>query len=242
MNAIRSRIRMQLSCVLGSALALAVLALLAITPLALAAGPNPNPRIPPVHSSAFGKTLAEWSAVWWKVGIETPVAGSPFLEGGIFPLSGSVFGLAAPIGSDSFEFTLPAGKKLLVAGITFECSSLEPPETGFHGDTEAEQAECAKFWADHIVAISIEVDGRPVQDLARVVSPQFSFIAPDPNALFVPGGAGTAVADGYYVLLAPMSKGEHTIHIRGVAHFSAAEGDPFDGDLIADNLFHITVE
>ena len=77
----------------------------------------------------------------------------------------------------------------------------------------------------------------------RVVSPQFSFTAPDPNFLGVPGGgAGTAVADGYNVLLAPMSKGEHTILIRGHLHFSEAEGDPFDGEVDVDNLFHITVK
>ncbi len=93
--------------------------------------------------------------------------------------------------------------------------------------------------------MSIEVDGKPVQDVAsyRVVSPQFSFIAPDPNFLGVPGGgAGTAVADGYYVLLAPMSKGVHTILIQGALHFSVGDGDPFDLDLVVDNLFHITVE
>ena len=238
---------MQPACVLRFTLALAVLALLAVTSPALAAGRNPNPGIPPVHSSAFGKTFAEWSAVWWKVGIETPLDGSPFVDGGIFPLSGSVSGLAAPIGigNGPFEFTLPVGKKLFVAGITLECSSLESPESGFHGDTEAEQAECAKFWADHIQDMSIKVDGKQVQDIAsyRVVSPQFSFTAPDPNFLGVPGGgAGTAVADGYYVLLAPMSKGEHSILIRGHLHFSTAEGDPFDADLDVDNLFHITVE
>jgi hypothetical protein len=122
-----------------------------------------------------------------------------------------------------------------VAGITFECSSLEP--FPFYGGTEAEQAECAKLWADHVQTISIEVDGEPVQDVARVVSPQFSFIAPDPNFLGVPGGAGTGVADGYNVLLAPMSKGVHTIHIRG--HFLFPE---FGLDLDIDNIFHITVE
>ena len=167
------------------------------------------------------------------------------MGGGIFPLSGSVLGLAAPIGNGTFEFTLPAGKALLVAGITFECSTLEPPESGFHGDTEAEQVECAKFWADHVKAMSIEIDGKLVQDVVsyRVVSPQFSFTAPDPNFLGVPGGgAGTAVADGYNVLLAPMSEGKHTIIIRGELHFSVAEGDPFDLDLVVDNLFHITVE
>ena len=232
MNAIRHHIHRVPTYVLRSTLALAVLALVAVTPPALAGG---RPGTPP-QSSAFGKTLAEWSAIWWKVGIETPfVPGSPFFDGGIFPLSGSVMGLAAPIGSGTFEFTLPVGKALVVAGITFECSSLEPPPSGFpggfHGDTATEQAACAKSWADQIEAMSFTVDGKPVNGIVRVVSPQFSFIAPDPNVLFVPGGPGTAVADGFYVLLAPMSKGEHTIHIQGsVLGFDV------------DNLFHITVE
>src|SRR5262245_16672589 len=143
----RNHIRAQFACALRSMLTLAVLALLAATPPALA-GPNVNPGLPPIHSAAFSQTLAEWSATWWKVGIETPLAGSPFLQGGVFQLSGSVYGLAAPIGNGTFEFTLPVGKKLVVAGITFECSSLEPPDTGFHGDTEAEQAACAKYWSD----------------------------------------------------------------------------------------------
>jgi hypothetical protein len=84
MNAIRSYIRTQPACVLRSTLALAVLALFAVAPPALAAGRNPNPGIPPVHSSAFGKTFAEWSGVWWKVGIETPLDGSPFVEAASF--------------------------------------------------------------------------------------------------------------------------------------------------------------
>jgi hypothetical protein len=51
----------------------------------------------------------------------------------------------------------------------------------------------------------------------RVVSPQFS-IAPLPadNRLGVPtGSAGTGVADGVYLMVKPLSVGDHTIHITG---------------------------
>jgi hypothetical protein len=224
---------------LKSALAAAVLVLLASTLPAPAAGRNPNPGILPVGSTAFGKTLAQWSAEWWKLGIEQPVDGNPFAEGGVFPLSKSVWGLAAPLGNATFELTLPAGKALFVPAFSSECSSLEPPESGFHGDTEEEQAECAAFWADHFVGLSIEIDGVPVNDVTsyRVVSPQFSFTAPDPNVLLVPGGGpGTGVADGYYVMLAPLSKGVHTISIRGALHVPE-----FDVHLDVDNTFIITV-
>lgn len=230
---------------LKTTLAAAILALLVATSPGQAAGRNPNPGILPVGSSAFGKTLAEWSGEWWKLGIEHPVDGNPFAVGGSFPISGSVWAIAAPLGGATFEATIPAGKALFLPAITIECSSLEPEESGFHGDTEEEQAECATWWADHIVDLSFEIDGVPVRDLAsyRVVSPQFSFTAPDPNILGVPGGgAGTGVADGYYVMLAPLSEGLHTARLRGTLHFSTAEGDPFDFDLVTDNIFHITVE
>src|SRR5262245_35862131 len=130
--------------------ATAFLALLVATSSLQAAGRNPNPGVLPVGSAAYGRTLGEWSGVWWKLGIEHPVAGNPFLEGGVFELSKSVWSLAAPLGSGTFEVTIPAGKALFLPAITIECSSLEPPESGFHGDTEEEQAECATYWADHI--------------------------------------------------------------------------------------------
>src|SRR5262245_36809887 len=144
--------------------AVAALALLMATLTAPAAGRNPNPGILPVGSASYGKTLGEWSGVWWTLGIEHPVAGNPFIEGGAFELSKSVWSLAAPLGSGTFEVTIPAGKALFLPAITIECSNLEPPP--FHGDTEEEQAACAKFWADHIVDLSFEIDGVPVQNLA----------------------------------------------------------------------------
>jgi len=226
-------------------LAVAAWTLLVTAWPAQAAGRNSNPGILPPDSNPSGHSYDEWSAALWKQAIEGPVAGNPFVEGGCFELSGAVWGLAAPLATSTHSCTIPAGKALFVPSLTIECSSLEPPESGFHGDTEAEQAECATYWADHIVDLSIEIDGAPVQNLAayRVVSPQFSFDAPNPNILGVPGGGpGTAVADGYYVMLAPLSRGEHSIRIRGALHFSVAEGDPFDFDLPSDATFHITVE
>jgi len=231
--------------VLKPLLVTAILALLVATSPAQAAGANANPGIAPPNSNPYGHSYGEWSAELWKQAIEGPVAGNPFVEGGCYALSGTVWAVAAPLGPAVFECTVPPGKGLFVPSLTIECSSLEPPETGFHGDTAEEQAACATYWADHIVDLSVEIDGAPVQDLEsyRVVSPQFTFIAPDPNILGVPGGgAGTSVADGYYVMLAPLSRGGHSIRVRGALHFSVAEGDPFDLDLPSDVTYHLTVE
>ena len=55
-------------------------------------------------------------------------------------------------------------------------------ESGFHGDSEAEQRDCAKFWADHIRNVFVVINGDAVEDLDahRFASPQFKFNAPTP--------------------------------------------------------------
>jgi hypothetical protein len=208
-----------------------------------AGGPNPNPGILPVGSTPHGMTYAEWSAEWWKLLIELPLAGNPLAEGGCFELSKSVWGLAAPLGSaDRHQCTVPPGRTLLVPTLTVECSSLEPDP--FHGDTEEEQKMCAKFWADHIVDQVVEIDGKLVRNLTsyRFVSPQITFAAPTPWVFDVVGGAGTSVADGYYLMLTPLSKGAHTIRIRAALHLSVVDGDPFDLDVESDVTFDISVK
>ena len=119
-----------------------------------------------------------------------------------------------------------------------ECSSLEPADSGFHGDTAEEQAACATYWANHIVNFSFEVDGVPVNDLAsyRVVSPQFSFTAPTPWIFGDTGGAGRAVGDGYYIMVAPLSAGQHTIHFSGTFDFGSG------GSFSLDMTYNITVQ
>jgi hypothetical protein len=143
--------------------------------------------------------------------------------------SGPVWFLAGVFGPAECSGTVPAGKALFFPLADAECSTLEDPP--FHGDTEAEQRSCAKLSADQIVAANLfcEIDGVAVTNLEsyRVASPQFEFTAPTPWVFGVVGGPGTAVGDGYYLLLRPLSLGEHTIH--------------FGGDFGIDTTFHLTV-
>jgi len=205
---------------------------------------NPNPGVLPVGSTAFGQTLPEWTAASQKYFMEQPLD-SPSLEPGCFELAGHVWVLAGgPFGQVlTVECAIPPGKALLVPVIGNECSSVETPDSGFHGDTAAEQAACAKFWSDHIVDVSVEIDGVPVNDIAsyRVVTPQFAFTAPTPWIFGEIGGEGTSVSDGYFLMLTPRSKGVHTIHIRGAFHLSVEEGDPFNFDASAEATFRLTV-
>ena len=65
------------------------------------------------------------------------------------------------------------------------------------------------------------IDGRPVKHLSqfRVTSPVFNAFLPVDNVLGqTPGTYGPLVADGYWLLLQPLSPGIHTIHFRGVSN------------------------
>ena len=206
-----------------------------------------NPGIFPPDSMPYGKSYSEWVASFWEWLLEYPLPGNPALEQENFDLSlrqsGQVWFWAAPDFGERAA-TLPAGKALFLTLRDVECSSLEPEDSGFHGDTEEEQAECATFWADHIINVFCVIDGQPVKNIQayRFLSPQFSFDAPTPWIFGETGGAGTSVGDGYFLMLAPLPKGQHTIHYGGTFHFSVAEGDDFDADFAKDITIHLTVE
>ena len=76
----------------------------------------------------------------------------------------------------------------------------------------------------------------------RFESPQFSFTAPEPWIFSpAPSGAGTAVGDGYYLFLKPMSVGQHVLHYSGGFHFEAGVFGPEPFDITADMTYLITV-
>jgi hypothetical protein len=143
--------------------------------------------------------------------------------------------------------TIPEGAGVLAGVANTECSSLEPLfPAGTGGQTAAEQRDCANFFANHVVVRSLfcTLDAEPVKNLRafRFVSSQFKFNAPTPWIFGDTGGAGTAVSDGYFVMLKPPSRGIHTLSCGGSFHFAVAEGDPFDADFGFGNTYRLTVQ
>jgi hypothetical protein len=189
-----------------------------------------------------GQSYAQWSAAWWQWAMSQPLAGHPFVDDPSFNVasgqSGNVWFLASPFGTLERQVTIPRGKSLVIGLLNAEWSDLEEP-----GASESVQREAATFQADHISNVSCSVDGKSVGNMGdfRTVSPQFTFLAPTPWIFGPTGGAGTAVADGYYVILKSLSKGLHTVRIQGSFHFAVAEGDPFDFDAEVDLTYRITV-
>jgi hypothetical protein len=202
-------------------------------PLALAR-PNDNPGILPVGAKLYGKTYGEWAAEWsqWLIGI--PAESNPALDttGGFADVdqSGPVWFLAGTFGGSAQRtVTVPAGKWLFFPLDTY--ISWAPGDLGaaafvaetFYGldpdDLTAEQLIrlYASFNLVALVDLSCTIDGVQVQHLEqyRASSPAFRITDADLLDDFgIPPSdyADFAVSDGYWIMLAPPRRGQHTIH------------------------------
>jgi len=201
----------------------------------------------PATAHPHGHSYTDWSVKYWQWALNQPVAGHPFVDSPAWDIasgqSGPVWYLASVIDTNAAVTTVvrtgsvPVGTSVFAALICSEWSDLE----GYL--TEVEQRDFANYVGDHIINSSCTVDGVPAGDLSRYrfETPQFSFDAPTPWVFGATGGTGNAVADGYYVMLKPMSVGQHTVHLGGTYHFSTAEGDPFDLESAIDTTYVLNV-
>jgi hypothetical protein len=230
-----------------------VLALQFLIGWSVAFARNRNPGVLPPHSHAFGKTYGEWSAAWWQWALSIPANQHPLSDtadcsagqsGKVFFLGGTFTAVPGSgpneiVGSAERDCTIPTGKAIFFPILNGECSTIEG-----NGTTEAELRDCAEFLADHVQDMVVTIDGVPLQNLDRyrVQSPLFEFgPLPNPNLFgLTPGATSPAVADGFYLLLAPLSVGHHTIHFSGEAVFTLAE-DGFDLTFILDITYNLTV-
>ena len=226
---------------------LAAFALLAAFPSSLAT----DPGVFPPSSSPYGASYAEWAAEWTKWTMEfplnDPLGAHPGSDDPLFNVAyrqtGKVWFLATPVDFGTAtptprtrNITIPKGTALFVGTINGEMSSLEGAMT------EAEQRFVANFQADRIVDLTCTLDGRVVDhDDYRFETEQFSFTAPTPWVFGATGGPGTSVADGYYLMLRPLSVGQHVLHYTGGFHFEAGIFGPEPFDITADMTYVITV-
>ncbi len=227
------------------AIAIAILLMAAgPAPLARAAG-NPNHLVFPLDSSPYGNTYGEWSAQWWQWLMSIPSATNPDLDttgancgvgqrGPVWFLAGT-FG-----GTYTRSCTVPAGKALLITPLTqldgnsaFDC---EPTAPGLCiiNNLRALAAESQ----DNPQELQVTIDGFALRHLSdfRVQSPIFTVTCPDGAVFGIPKGTYTlSNADGYWQLLAPLSPGKHTVHVRGKSSVAT-------GGFVSDVTWSLTVE
>jgi hypothetical protein len=184
----------------------------------------------PPGSVVEGKSLAEWSAEWWKWALSFPPSNNPLLDttgasaylgdqGPVFFLAGS-FG-----GSVERSFAVPAGKYIFFPIVNAFLSA---------EGTEEEMRARLNTFVGNVTDLRASVDGVAVPDLLsrREKSPVFDIDLPVDNIFGAPSGVYTpSVADGFYIMLEPLAKKASVIRFGG-----SAEGntDPLFGDFSID--------
>jgi hypothetical protein len=205
--------------------AVLVVVFLTSLPSFVRAAGNPNPGVLPPKSRPHGATYGEWGARWWQWALSIPAAVNPVTDTtGQFcgvGQTGHVWFLAGTFGGNATRTcTVPPGRMLFFPFLNAVCSTVLGD-----GTTEAELRACANGSVDAILAapqtiLTVTIDGQPVQDLEtyRAQSPPGTFVITfPPGAVFgIPAGPSASVSDGLWLMLAPLSPGNHVISFGAV--------------------------
>jgi hypothetical protein len=205
---------------------------------------DPEPGRMPPRAETRGDSSEDWSAAWWQWALTIPDGPAHPLydqtgehcgvgqHGGVWFLAGTSADEDpdTPTLEVTRACTLPTGKAIFFPIVNIACSTLEAPPFGpLPGEVwgDAELSACAARFIDGPVALvrglRVSLDDRSLKqlDACRARSPLFRFTLPSPNILgvAVPEAQetvdGQAVSDGYYVMLPPLSAGEHRLEVRG---------------------------
>jgi hypothetical protein len=216
---------------MNSSLTTALISLALVLPPIAAEAQNPNPGILPPNSAPHGLTYAEWSAKWFKWAYEQSPANSPVQDTTGAQCanrqSGQVWFLAGTFGAGTVvrSCTIPAGRMLFFPVGNGFCAG-----DGF--DFAGERA-CATAFANQLSHLRVEIDGLPVKALDaplsgnyyRALSPPWDLVLGAENIFGAPAGTySPGAGDGVYLMLTPLSPGQHTIHI----HADQTVGGPID--------------
>jgi hypothetical protein len=176
---------------------------------------NPNPGILPPNSRIQGLTYGEWSARNWQYVFSIPTPQNP-LAGGtgnhcVFQRIRNVGLVIFPI-INEIECEVPAGTMLFFPVVAAECSNLEPPP--WYGGNEEELRACATSFT--FTDLHASIDGVAVKNLDQYffTSPLFEFTLPEDNILGSDELTGLSVSYGVWLMLAPLSPGEHSVYLH----------------------------
>lgn len=209
-------------------------------------------RILDRDSVVYGRTYSEWNAAWQQWADSIPTAKHPLFDNGdcgvgqtgpVWFLGGKFVAVGNTANFDNIvrDCNVPDGRSLYVAIYNAEDSALEETNSGLShpiqiGDLRAVTA----IEMDGVTDLSMQVDGddiRGIKERFRMQSPAFGFTLPADNFFTAigegPFQAGTyfpAVDDGYYVMVAPLPVGRHTIYFHAAA-----------GVFVQDVTYHLNV-
>lgn len=221
-----------------------LLALTVSVPAMAGKGNAGNPGVLPPQSHPNGKTYGEWSAAWWQWALGQPADVNPLLDetgaNAAQGQSGPVWflcGVWNSSGQAERSIAVPPGKALFFPIINFMWISTVPEDP----QTAEGIREIVKPPADAVDMLECEVDGVALKNLAqyRTESPLFDVFFPAGDIYGIgPATYGPSMDEGYYIMLAPLSAGKHTIHFYGNMPETIP---PYWSPFSVDVTYHITV-
>jgi hypothetical protein len=176
------------------------------------------------NSDPYGKTYGYWTVQWWKWALETPrsINAVVDIDGGFAAINqpaAHVWFLAGKFGTDNKDFphrrcTVPFDRGILFPVINCLASPLEYPQL----KTEQEMIEYVSRDEDQILEKECFLNGEGVP-VERIKSDPLTFpiTINEDNAIGVRGGGSTvAAADGYWVFLKNLPRGQYDLRFGGV--------------------------
>ena len=198
-------------------------------------GGNSGLDVFPPNSNALGKKYKEWTAEWWQFVLSFPPSENPVLDATgekcVVGQHGPVWFLVGTFGPGTAkrDCSIPKGTALFFPVIN--SVNINTPNVCGQDSNDIPVDDLRALSAsliDSVTNLSVEVDGKPVQHLQKkfcIKSIVFDVTLPEDNVFDSPCmGAGLgnvpagtyspAVDDGFYVMLQPLSVGNHTLHIH----------------------------
>lgn len=195
---------------------------LVVAPATVFADSN-KPRVFPPGGEPYGQSYGEWAVDWWQWALAQPVATNPVLDTTGAQCAngqrGQVWFLAGSFGSDPVtrRCSVPAGKALLIPVLNLGYFAFpdDPPATR----TEAYVREQVSSMAN-ATNLTARIDEVPVANIKNRYfeeSPLFRVVLPADNVFGQPARfiLDPSVDAGYYLVVKPLTSGEHTIHFTG---------------------------
>lgn len=200
---------------------------------------NPDVAPPVVPTHPYGLTYAEWAAKYWQWALTFPANADP--AGDTAPpdsrQSGDVWFLAAAHGTDTEtrSITVPPGKALFFPVLSVFDDNTGCPNYNNPLLTASELgAQVLQIWDSAASQTTCTIDGTAVEDISNptnspylIQSEPFGYTLPSHDNLLaaafgepcIPNGAkiNPVVAEGIFLMVAPLPPGQHTIHFVGVA-------------------------
>ena len=186
------------------------------------------------ESTVYGKTYGEWSANWWQWAFAGPDGRNPVQD-----LTGEFCGENQPKGkvwflAGSFQVanvertcTIPPGRALFypLLNVSWTDCPNSPDATVSDADV---RGILATSWGDLACQLTSTLDGTSISSMqiitVRTQSPKFFSILPENNIgsavagcaePMLPGKSGRQISEGYWIMLPPLSPGEHVLTLHG---------------------------